>query len=483
MPDFEELVAEILRRRPDISESELRHLIDEKKSRVGAGYLTDSGAAFLVASDLDVSLNMAASTDLSLQDLYIGAGEVTVIGRVFKLYPAKTYLKRDGSEGRYRRLILFDGHSYIAATLWDDKTGLIEDLGVKPDTPLRLRRGYVRAGLDGRPVIHLGERGDIEVVGGEELEGKLPTIEKVAQDVSTVTAPQINLAVNGRVKSSPRVSEFTRRDGGQGMVVQLQLEGLSGGRGVRVAVWNNRSESILNIPQGSVVRLVGLKSRLTPDGSVELHGDEGTFVEIISAQRRFREAGFERFRILSIGRIRRREDESTSVSMLVVDSSGAFYTLALKGDAVNLIGELKRDLMIECRFREVGASTLICESRYDVKVITEDDPSFPKTNTLFCKIRDVREPPSPLMLEVIALSKTSIQNLVTKKGEMVEKAEVLVGDETKEVKLVAWRDMVEEVSDIVPGERLRLIGVISSKGLNGVMNLRLKPYSRVEKIS
>jgi len=139
--------------------------------------------------------------------------------------------------------------------------------------------------------------------------------------------------------------------------------------------------------------------------------------------------------------------------------------------------------MIECRFREIGVSTLICDAKVDVKILGGDDPLFPKLQYLSCKIRDVRESPSPLLLEVIALSRTSRQSIITRKGETVEIAEVVVGDETKEIKVIAWRDLAENLAGIVPGERLRLTGVTQSKGRDGMPVLQLKSYSRVERVS
>ena len=45
----------VLQKKPDISAEDVRELIDEKKRKIGAGYLTDQGALFLVAADLGVS--------------------------------------------------------------------------------------------------------------------------------------------------------------------------------------------------------------------------------------------------------------------------------------------------------------------------------------------------------------------------------------------------------------------------------------------
>ena len=142
-------------KRKGLTENQLRLLIKEKKDKIGSGYLTDQGAIFLVASDLGVSLDHIASSDLMLKDLYIGANEITVVGRAFAIYPSRTYTRKDGSEGQYRRLVLYDSETFVKATLWDEKGELIEDLKIGAETNLRIVKGYVKSGLDGNPVINL----------------------------------------------------------------------------------------------------------------------------------------------------------------------------------------------------------------------------------------------------------------------------------------------------------------------------------------
>lgn len=48
--DFKKMVELLLKQKPEIKAEQIRELIDEKKRKVGAGYLTDQGALFLVAA-------------------------------------------------------------------------------------------------------------------------------------------------------------------------------------------------------------------------------------------------------------------------------------------------------------------------------------------------------------------------------------------------------------------------------------------------
>ncbi|TLX97014.1 MAG: single-stranded DNA-binding protein, partial [Thaumarchaeota archaeon] len=49
MYDFDSLVEEVLKNKPELSRNSLMEQIEEKKNTVGSGYLTNQGALFLIA--------------------------------------------------------------------------------------------------------------------------------------------------------------------------------------------------------------------------------------------------------------------------------------------------------------------------------------------------------------------------------------------------------------------------------------------------
>ena len=58
----------------------------------------------------------------------------------------------------------------------------------------------------------------------------------------------------------------------------------------------------------------------------------------------------------------------------------------------------------------------------------------------------------------------------------------MVGDDTGEIKLVAWRDLSGRVSGIQPGERLRLVGVETMSTKMGSWLLQLSNFSAIERL-
>ena len=94
MSEFEELISKLLEKVPELSRSVIEERINEKKEKVGAGYLTDQGAIFLVAADLGVSLEQTQNAEVAIKDLYIGAKEVTLRKSCIEYFSYKTVYKK-----------------------------------------------------------------------------------------------------------------------------------------------------------------------------------------------------------------------------------------------------------------------------------------------------------------------------------------------------------------------------------------------------
>ena len=76
--DFKKMIEIVLQEKPDINAELVKEMIEEKKKTIGAGYLTDQGALFLVAADLGISFENAPKIKSGIKDLYVGAKEISV---------------------------------------------------------------------------------------------------------------------------------------------------------------------------------------------------------------------------------------------------------------------------------------------------------------------------------------------------------------------------------------------------------------------
>jgi ssDNA-binding replication factor A large subunit len=280
MYDFDALVSEVLRSKPEISRDALMEKVREKKRTVGSGYLTDQGALFLIAGELGVRLQHVVSADLTLKDLHIGANDITVVARVLAIYPIAEFKKKDGSGvGRYRRVNLFDSYGMGRLTIWEDNEEAIKLSGVAVGTPVRVVSAYVKPGLDGRPNLNLGKRGRIEVVSDTAVLSKLAPLSSISKPWGAAQDGETIAVVEGLATSDSRRSTFVRRDdNSNGSLTQFELMGRDDSR-ARIVIWD--AGELPDVKSGDRVLVSNLRKRPGRQGEVELHGDNATVIQLL----------------------------------------------------------------------------------------------------------------------------------------------------------------------------------------------------------
>jgi len=462
MYDFETLVGELLQSKPELSRDEVLRRVEDKKRTVGAGYLTDQGALFLVAGELGVSLRKDdASSDLSIRDLYIGANDVTVVARVLAVYPVATFDKKDGGKGKYQRLVLFDGRNSVKLMVWEEGLEQVEKLGLEVDKAVRVADAYVKQGLDGKPNLNLGRRGKLELLSDQKVLAKLPPISTVIQKLPNLTKEEQFIAVEGAVTTEPRYSEFVRSDGSGGSLFQFGVA-RDGGKDIRVVIWNPTARPELKL--GQRVRITNVRARRSNNGNFEIHGDAGsTILPVVPAER---------------SELRVAATSSSQSAKMVLgigkDKKVKFIEIG-KG-----VEEPAQNDVVDAVPDEVRDDRFYCKSEGSLRMV--EGVSFPGLGELATKLQEVKEEDSQIMVEVIALSHGSVDDVRLRDGTTVKKGELVVGDDTGEIKLVAWRDLAGRVSGIQPGERLRLVGVAPKSTKMGGWVLQLSNLTVVERV-
>jgi replication factor A1 len=462
MYDFETLLEELLRSRPELNREEVLRRVEEKKRTVGAGYLTDQGALFLVAGELGVSLRKNdPSSDMTIKDLYIGANDVTVVARILAAYPVSTFDKKDGGKGKYRRLALFDGKDSVRLTVWEEALGQLEKLGLEVDSVVRVSNAYVKQGLDGKPNLNLGRRGRMEALTDEKVAAKLPSISTVAQKIPSQMKEEPFVALDCVVSSEPRYSEFVRSDGSGGSLFQFGAA-QPGGKETRVVIWSPVLKPELKV--GQRVRITNVRGRRSNDGGFEVHGDAGTTIVVGPPIER------------SEMRVAATSTNQTTKYVLCVGRDKRVKFVELEKGVVEPI----QDDVVGVAPDETREGKLICRSRNSLQLVK--DESFPSLGDLATKTQEVKGEDVQIMVEVIALSHGSVDDVALRDGSTVKKGELVIGDDTGEIKLVAWRDLAVRVSGIQPGERLRIVGAAPKSTKMGGWILQLSNLTIVERL-
>lgn len=332
MSEFEELISKLLEKVPELSRSVIEERINEKKDKVGAGYLTDQGAIFLVAADLGVSLEQSQKTEVELKDLYIGAKEVTLQSRVLNISPTKQFTKKDGSSFSLRTITVYDNNSTASVKLWDEKANLPGIDELKPGDLIKIIKAYVKSDLTGAPTINIGSGASIET---SDSQTDIVSIDSKISDVSVIKEDEKDLIVSGRLGSSMNVMEFTNSKGQPSKALKFRLRGENKNL-VNVVLWG-KDESILPkmIIQDAKIKLFGVRTKTGMQG-LEIHGNDATVLDV---------EGDTEIQPIIVRLLVTEKNQSGGITGLAIDKSRKLIKIS---DVSNTISNFVKDDILEC---------------------------------------------------------------------------------------------------------------------------------------
>jgi replication factor A1 len=265
----------ILRSRKDLTKDDVKKLIDKKKEDYG-GLLTDRGAVFLVASDLEISTKdkPQLKTELLIRDLITGSNDASVTGRVITIYPPQSFTSKDGKAGRLLRLVIADKSGTLRVNLWGDNADLSGEKKLELGQIVRVLHGYVKAGLDGNPELNLGFRGKL-VRRADADEYGYPNIQDFSKKVSEINDKDAVVNFKAFISRISEISFFDRK-GGHGKVQRFLMEDETGK--IAAAVWNEKVDEMKELKIGDYVQIERGRTKRNQNGKVEIHVEAGSDV-------------------------------------------------------------------------------------------------------------------------------------------------------------------------------------------------------------
>ena len=462
MSEFEELISKLLEKVPELSRSVIEERINEKKEKVGAGYLTDQGAIFLVAADLGVSLEQTQNSEVSIKDLYIGAKEVTLESRVLNISPTKQFTKKDGSSFSLRTITVYDNNSTASVKLWDEKANLpgLEEL--KPGDLIKIIKAYVKSDLTGAPTINIGSGATIET---SESESDIVSIDSKISDVSEIKDDQRDLIVAGTLGSAMSLLEFTNSKGQPSKALKFRLRGQNKNL-INVVLWG-KDESILPkvITQDAKVKLFGVRTKTGMQG-LEIHGNDATIIDV---------EGDAEIQPTIVRLVTIEKDQAGNTTGLAIDKSKKLVRIT---DVANTIGSFVKDDILECMPSKIFGNIMQIDQDSFVRKI--DDKSVPTIAEIRTKITEVNEG-NDYSVEAIVLKAPERKDIQTKKGDNIQLSEMFVEDDSGQVWIKGWRQQADLMDSFTLGDIITILGVNARPGLEGRLDLVLTPYSKIIK--
>lgn len=283
MMRLEDVVNRILLFRPDLSRKQVLKRIEEKKKGV-KGYLTDETASRIVATELGVEVPREVfKTEILIKDVVSGLNDVTVIGRIIAVYSSQTFTRSDMSEGIVANLLIADRTGTIKVILWNDKTSFVETGKLVQGQIIKVSHGYIREGLDGKPELHVGTRGEIQVSPSNVKESDYPKIISFIKKIAEIRK-KTRANVIGTVQQVYPVSTFERSDGSQGKVMRLRLSDKTSQ--ITAVFWNEKADELGDIKRGDCLQILNGRVKEGLNGQLELHVEKSAQIELITQQRR-----------------------------------------------------------------------------------------------------------------------------------------------------------------------------------------------------
>jgi hypothetical protein len=482
LPDdrLDKILHEMIRQRSDLTKDQLLDLIAEKKRKIGSGFLTDTGAGYLVASELNIDLNNVGLNDYSLKDLGPGMAAVNVKSYFLAASGARSFKRKDGSEGTYRSVFLFDDNITLRLMLWDAQARDASFATISVGEPMRVLNVTTRVGRDNILEIHSSPQTKIELLDSHVHGSK--KLDTVTLKTSDVRFARRGLVVRGFVTSDLKPISFQRQDGSAGKALQFTLSSQNSAEsGLRIVLWSYRPEYETQVERGMEIRLVNVESRPQPAGSYELQGNEDTMIELLASSDVNRQSTDEEepFVMISIGPITDfagRQRRSTLLGkdkhtflLTASDASARLFDSIDSGDQVRLKSySIKGD--------EIFVSNL---SEDDLQLLGS---SQVKLDEFKFRIQDLPNMRTAGLIELVVLAKPVVKDIILRDGKTVPMGEVLVGDETGESRLVAWRSISDVLNGLLPGARLLVYGAVPRTDSRGNHSIELRDYSSVQHI-
>ena len=462
MSEFEELLKKIQEQKPELTKQDIEDRIKQKKEKIGTGYLTDQGALFLIASDLEISLKQTLKVEMNLKDLYVGAKDVSIESRVLNISPAKQFSRKDGSPFLLRTMTVYDNDSAVSVKLWDEKANLpgIEEL--KPGDLIKIIKAYVKSDLNGSPTINVGSGSNIE---STNKESEICPIDDLTIDASEIKENQSNLVVSGKIDGGITTLEFTNRRGEPGKGLRMRLKG-NDGTTKGVVIWG-KDESFLPkvISQNAKVRLLGVRTKVGNQG-LEIHGNEATLIEI--------EGGKELEPVIVRIATKRNEGEKTVAIGIDIKKNMVYVS-----DSSKMLDSVSTGDVIECMPSKVfGSSITINHDSFLRKI--DDDKSIPPLSSLRTKISEVKSG-NDYCVEAIILKEPERREVQTKTGETILLSEMFVEDDSGQIWIKGWRNHAVLLDGLSVGEIISVTAVNAKAGLEGRTELFLTPFSAIVK--
>lgn len=137
-----------------IGKEEIENRILAKQKKI-SGLISKEGAAQIIAAELGISFD---NEKFKIDELSPRMKKVNLVGKIISVFPVRTYMSKNGQEGKVVNMVVADETGNIKTVLWDkNHIKLVEDGTIAQGSVVELTNASMREGE-----IHLGSFSDFK---------------------------------------------------------------------------------------------------------------------------------------------------------------------------------------------------------------------------------------------------------------------------------------------------------------------------------
>ena len=262
----------------------------------------------------------------------------------------------------------------------------------------------------------------------------------------------------------------------KGRLTQFTLRGINDKDDVRIVIWGNDFQKYFDLKLNCLIRLVNVKSKSRSNEELELHGNESSFIEDLDLN-----SSPTLIRILSFGQNQRNLDQNHSLYALSCDEYGTLYNVSLAGNICEQIIEHPQFSLFQCNNVTLSNSTILCSDENSLQFYENEIKTFPTREKFTKKIKNLSENDDLAFIECISLSNSLINGITDKNDTIITRGELDVGDDTGQIKIIAWKGFTSILKGINSGQRLFLNAFSVKKMGDHSIHLEPRDYSSIDK--
>jgi replication factor A1 len=453
-------IIKLLEEKTGIGPERLMEMIKQKQEGVGGGYLSEVGAAYLVAADLGVHLAAEPVLTLRVSDLTPGLKGVTILGRILTVGELKESksLQEGSKNSFYRKLVLYDQRTSALVLLWRDAAKKVEVMNLVRGDTIKIGKVNVGASRDYHVTIHAYEDANLEKMEDADI----PNPRKLLTDIRNLSGEGRVLGLRGVVLGAARAGINSE---GETEFATFKLRDLEDStKIVRVIMRPAVIEpDRLNAQAGRVAHLYNVRVARTTYGELRIRFDDESDVEFEEVQ-----ACYDAYVVSA------RDDVKANISYIVgVDDKGNYIFIEAPLAMTRPLGcILDKAIRITVRrFTDRIKPQDIVELKVAPSIVTS-------AHQIFSKIAEIKPNSQLISLRAITISRPIIRKMKSREGRDIELCRLLLGDETGEIELVAWQAEVDQISKLAPGQRV-VVRAARPKIFNDSLRLELTRFSLV----